>query len=105
MSYRKEIFDLAIHALAGLGTIQERLTDAFNQHLALLKPEELPLSAQDKFNTLHRALTKEKLDLLDDAASVKETLRLMPDQEVLFFIEEIFRIYDFVLENENSDLE
>jgi hypothetical protein len=102
MSYRKEIFDLAIHTLAGIGTIQERLVQAATDHLLLLKPEEIPSAAQTQFKDFIRALTKEKLHLLGPEGSIKETVNLMDDQEAHHYVEEIFKLYDFILCDEDK---
>jgi hypothetical protein len=57
MSYRWEKFHLALFALVGWDSIQERLCHSFIHHLMHVDPEKLPSEIKDDFISLSEDLT------------------------------------------------
>jgi len=49
-------FREAVLVLAGSGPVKQRLGDAFQAHLATLRPEDLPREARERFTALQASL-------------------------------------------------
>ena len=49
-------FREAVLVLAGSGPVKQRLGDAFQRHLATLRPEDLPREARERFTALEASL-------------------------------------------------
>ena len=79
MSTAREQLEGAALSLARSGPIKERLTDAFRNHLALVKAEELPDALREEFRACHDALTHERPLRGEDA--VRATVRKMSNQQ------------------------
>src|SRR5262245_45492811 len=68
-----ERFRLAVESLAGLGTIQERLRNAFFQLLPL-RLEDFPPEVADKYSPIHEGLLRgAEADGLSDEKGAKVT--------------------------------
>jgi hypothetical protein len=79
MNTAREQLEGAALSLARSGPIKERLTDAFRNHLALVKAEELPDALREEFRACHDALTRERPLRGEDA--VRATVRKMSNQQ------------------------
>jgi hypothetical protein len=51
-----EEFQAAVHVLVGSGPVKQRLLDAYRNHLAALRDQDLPVSLHDRFTTLKAAM-------------------------------------------------
>lgn len=67
-------------SLARAAHIKERLTDAFRNHLAYIKEEELPSELREEFRTLHHEVTREP-PLLRGEDSLRATVRKLSREE------------------------
>jgi hypothetical protein len=79
MSTTWEQFEGAALSLARSGSIKERLTDAYRNHLALVNVDELPDALRAEFRACHAALTRERPLRGEDA--VRATVRKMSNHE------------------------
>jgi len=79
MSTTWEQLEGAALSLARSGPIKDRLADAYRNHLALVKPDELPEALRAEFRACHDALTRERPLRGEDA--VRATVRKMSNQE------------------------
>jgi len=73
-------FHGATLSLARSGTIKERLSNAYRQHLAELQEEDLPRELRDEFRELASALQAER-PLLRGEDAVQATVRKMSSDE------------------------
>ncbi len=73
-------FHGATLSLARSGTIKERLSNAYRQHLAGLQEEELPRELRDEFRELSSALRAEP-PLLRGEDAVQATIRKLSSDE------------------------
>jgi hypothetical protein len=79
MSTTWEQLEGAALSLARSGSIKERLTDAYRNHLALLSADDLPEVVREEFCGIHDALTRERPLRGEDA--VRATVRKMSNRE------------------------
>jgi hypothetical protein len=79
MSTTWEKLEGAALSLVRSGPIKERLTDAYRNHLAFVRAEDLPEALRDDFRTCHDALTRERPLRGEDA--VRATVRKMSSTE------------------------
>jgi hypothetical protein len=79
MSTTWEQLEGAALSLARSGPIKDRLTEAYRNHLAFVKPEELPEGLRAEFRACHDALTRERPLRGEDA--VRATVRKMSSSE------------------------
>ena len=80
MSTTWEQLEGAALSLARSGPIKDRLTDAYRNHLAQVRTEELPESLRGEFRACHEALTREP-PLLRGEDAVRATVRKMSNHE------------------------
>jgi hypothetical protein len=66
-------------SLARSGPIKDRLADAYRNHLAFVRVEDLPEVLREEFRTCHDALTRERPLRGEDA--VRATVRKMSGSE------------------------
>ena len=66
-------------SLVRSGPIKDRLADAYRNHLALVRAEDLPEALRDDFRACHDALTRERPLRGEDA--VRATVRKMSSSE------------------------
>jgi len=66
-------------SLARSGPIKDRLADAYRNHLAYVRAEDLPEALRDEFRACHEALTRERPLRGEDA--VRATVRKMSASE------------------------
>ena len=75
-----EKFQGATLSLARSGSIKDRLTDAYRNHLALVEEDELPSELREEFRACSRALTRER-PLLHGEDAFRATVRKMSNDE------------------------
>jgi hypothetical protein len=80
MSTTLEKFQGAALSLARSGSIKDRLTAAYRNHLAFIAEDELPSELRDEFRWFSHALTRER-PLLRGEDSVRATVRKMSKDE------------------------
>lgn len=56
MSHHEDCFYAAVTVLAAHGRVKQRLIKAFEEHLALIDHDELPVPAQERFAELRRSM-------------------------------------------------
>ena len=91
MSSTWEQLEGAALSLVRAGSIKDRLTDAFRNHLAHVDSEELPDTLRGQFRTCHEALTRERP--LPGEEAVRATVRKMSNQEADEVAEGVVRLY------------
>ena len=79
MSTAWEQLQGAALSLARSGSIKDRLADAFRNHLAWVRPEDLPAALRAEFRACYHALTRERPLRGEDA--VRATVRKMSNQD------------------------
>jgi hypothetical protein len=67
-------------SLARSGTLKDRLTDAYRNHLARLDETELPKELRDDFRILHDAITRER-PLVRGEDAFRATIRKMSNDQ------------------------
>jgi hypothetical protein len=91
MSTTWEQLEGAAVSLARAGSIKDRLTDAFRNHLALIDAEELPDPLRAQYRACHEALTRERPQPGEDA--VRATVRKMSNSEADEVASGVVRLY------------
>jgi hypothetical protein len=89
MTYAWEKFHLAMHSLAGPGSIQERLADAYSLHLSHIDPDELPEEIQGIFKQMRH-------DLASGRGGVEAAVGRLSEEETLKYVEIILSMHDTV---------
>jgi hypothetical protein len=79
MSTTWEQLEGAALSLARSGPIKDRLAEAYRNHLAYVRPEDLPEALRQDFRACHDALTRERPLRGEDA--VRATVRKMSGTE------------------------
>ena len=80
MSTTWEKFQGATLSLARSGSIKDRLTAAYRNHLAFVVEDELPKELREQFREFHSALTREP-PLLRGEDAFRATIRKMSTDE------------------------
>jgi hypothetical protein len=78
-------------SLARAGSIKDRLTEAYRNHLALVNAEELPDALREEFRACNSALTRERPLRGEDA--VRATVRKMSNLEADELAANVMRLY------------
>jgi hypothetical protein len=79
MSTTWEKFQGATLSLARSGSIKDRLTDAYRNHLSGVAEEELPREIREEFHNVRCSLTRERPQLGED--SIRASVRKMSSLE------------------------
>ncbi len=79
MSTTWEKFQGATLSLARSGSIKDRLTDAYRNHLSAVAEEELPREIREQFHNVRCSLTREQPQRGEDA--IRATVRKMSSHE------------------------
>jgi hypothetical protein len=79
MSTAWEKFQGATLSLTRSGSIKDRLTDAYRNHLSDLAEEELPLAIREQFHKVRCSLTRERPLRGEDA--IRASVRKMSSHE------------------------
>jgi hypothetical protein len=79
MSTTWEKFQGATLSLARSGSLKDRLTDAYRNHLAAVAEDELPREIREQFHNVRCSLTREQPQRGEDA--IRATVRKMSSHE------------------------
>ena len=79
MSTTWEKFQGATLSLARSGSIKERLSDAYRNHLSAVAEEELPREIREQFHNVRCSLTRERPQRGEDA--IRASVRKMSSHE------------------------
>ena len=79
MSTAWDKFQGATLSLARSGTIKDRLTDAYRNHLSAVAEDELPREIREQFHNVRCSLTRERPQRGEDA--IRATVRKMSSHE------------------------
>jgi hypothetical protein len=79
MSTTWEKFQGATLSLARSGSIKDRLTDAYRNHLSAVAEDELPREIRDQFHQVRCSLTRERPQRGEDA--IRASVRKMSSHE------------------------
>jgi hypothetical protein len=102
MSSTWEQLEGAALSLVRAGSIKDRLTDAFRNHLAQVDAEELPDALRGQFRACHDALTRERPQPGEEA--VRATVRKMSNPEADEVAASVVRLYGaFVRESTRGE--
>jgi hypothetical protein len=92
MSTTLEKFRGAALSLARSGSIKDRLTDAYRNHLALVDESELPRELVAEFRSVNRALNRER-PLLRGEDTFRATVRKMSSIEADEVASSVVRLF------------
>jgi hypothetical protein len=92
MSTTLEKFRGATLSLARSGSIKDRLTDAYRNHLALVDESELPIELVEAFRAVSQALNRER-PLLRGEDTFRATVRKMSSLEADQVASCVVRLY------------
>jgi hypothetical protein len=101
MSTAWEQLQGAALALARSGPIKDRLADAFRNHLAWVRPEDLPAALRAEFRACHHALTRERPLRGEDA--VRATVRKMSNQDADEVAHTVVRLFAAVAREASAE--
>jgi hypothetical protein len=79
MSTTWEKFQGATLSLARSGSLKDRLTDAYRNHLSAVAEDELPREIREQFHNVRCSLTREQPQRGEDA--IRATVRKMSSHE------------------------
>ena len=96
MTYAWEKLHLAMHTLAGGGSIKERLWDAYSLHLLHVNPDELPEDVRPVLRQLREEFGG------DDVEAAERAIRKLSEDQALARIDAILAIHDAVARSEGS---
>src|SRR5215469_18029943 len=92
MSTTLDKFRDATLSLARSGSIKDRLTDAYRNHLAFVDESELPIELVDAFRAVSQALNRER-PLLRGEDTFRATVRKMSSLEADAVASCVVRLY------------
>ena len=101
MSTTCEQLEGAALTLARSGTIKDRLTDAYRNHLSLVSADELPEELREELRACQEALTHERPLRGEDA--VRATVRKMSNQEAEEIACSVMRLFAAMVRESRSD--
>jgi len=87
-----ERFQSATLSLARSGPIKDRLADAYRNHLAEVREEELPREIREEFRAVSQTLTRER-PMLRGEDAVRATIRKMSNDEADSIACSVVRIF------------
>ena len=93
MSYGWEKLHLAVHSLAGLGSMDERLANAVSYNLIHITPEnDLPEEIQEDFREFMSHITS--VPQVGDEGSIRATINTFDEAQMTMAVEKIISFYD-----------
>jgi len=101
MSTTWEQLEGAALSLARSGPIKDRLADAYRNHLAFVRVEELPDALREEFRACHDALTRERPLRGEDA--VRATVRKMSSNEADELACSVVRLFGAIVRESAAD--
>jgi hypothetical protein len=87
-----EKLQAATLSLARSGTIKERLTNAYRNHLASVVEADLPTEVRDEFRAFSYAITREQ-PMLRGEDAVRATIRKMSNDEADHIASSVVRMF------------
>jgi VIT1/CCC1 family predicted Fe2+/Mn2+ transporter len=90
MSTAWDKFQGATLSLARSGSIKDRLTDAYRNHLSAVAEEELPREIREQFHDVRCSLTREQPQRGEDA--IRATVRKMSSHEAETIAEKVVQM-------------
>jgi len=90
MSTAWDKFQGATLSLARSGSIKDRLTDAYRNHLSAVAEDELPREIREQFHNVRCSLTRERPQRGEDA--IRATVRKMSSHEAETIAEEVVQM-------------
>src|SRR5277367_428088 len=90
MSTTLDKFRGATLSLARSGTIKDRLTDAYRNHLAAVAEDELPREIREQFHNVRCSMTRERPQRGEDA--IRATVRKMSCHEAEYIAETVVQM-------------
>lgn len=101
MSTTLDQFQAATLSLARAGSIKDRLTEAYRNHLAFVNEEELPCELREEFRAFSQTLTRER-PLLRGEDAVRATVRKMSSDEAAEVAFAVVRMFGAVSRSNTS---
>ena len=90
MSTAWDKFQGATLSLARSGSIKDRLTDAYRNHLSAVAEDELPREIREQFHNVRCSLTRERPQRGEDA--IRATVRKMSSVEAETIAEKVVQM-------------
>ena len=105
MSNHVDRFYAAVSVVVGHGNIKQRLVAAFDEHLAAIEIEDLPISIREQFAELRSLMTG--VEPLNGEGHIRATVRKMSVKEADDCSRRMLKIYSEMLrfEDDQSDVE
>jgi hypothetical protein len=103
MSTTLDKFRGATLCLARSGSIKDRLTDAYRNHLAFVEESELPRELVAEFRAVNRALNRER-PLLRGEDTFRATVRKMSSMEADDVASSVVRLFGAMSAEDQSSL-
>jgi hypothetical protein len=103
MSTTLDKFRGAALSLARSGSIKERLTDAYRNHLAFVSENDLPSELIAEFRAVNRALNRER-PLVRGEDTFRATVRKMSSVEADAVASTVVRLYGAISAEDQSSL-
>ena len=100
MSTAWEKFQGATLSLARSGSIKDRLTDAYRNHLSAVEEEELPREIREQFHNVRCSLTREQPQRGEDA--IRATVRKMSCHEAEYIAEAVVQMLSVMARSPQS---
>ncbi|HEY3786966.1 MAG TPA: hypothetical protein VGL55_16970 [Steroidobacteraceae bacterium] len=92
MSITLDHLQAALQSLTRHGSIKDRLTEAYRNHLALVDEEDLPTELREEFQLVMQTLTRER-PLLRGEDAVRATVRKMSSHEAAEVAYSVVRMF------------
>lgn len=103
MSNHLNLFYAAVSALAGHGNIKQRLIQAFEESLASIEDDELPIAVKQSFADLRRMMSG--VDPLNGEGRIRATVRKMSVIEADECAQMIIDLYTDIIRFEDHSAE
>lgn len=100
MSTAWENFQGATVSLARSGSIKDRLTDAYRNHLSAVAEDELPREIREQFHNVRCSLTRERPQRGEDA--IRATVRKMSSHEAENIAETVVQMLSVMARSAHS---
>jgi len=100
MSTTWEKFQGATLSLARSGSLKDRLTDAYRNHLSAVAEDELPREIREQFHNVRCSLTREQPQRGEDA--IRATVRKMSSHEAENIAETVVQMLSVMARSPHS---
>jgi hypothetical protein len=102
MSTTWEKFQGAALSLARSGSLKDRLTDAYRNHLSAVAEDELPREIREQFHNVRCSLTREQPQRGEDA--IRATVRKMSSDEAENIAETVVQMLSVMARSPQSSV-